>query len=276
MLAFTFPGQGSQRPGMGASWVDHPSFELVDMASEIAGRDVAELLLEADEETLRRTHERAARDVRLEPGRPRRRRAARPRARRPAPATASASTRALVAAGSLGFEDGLRLVAERGAAMQDAADERRRDDDGRARPRRRRRRGGLRACRGRRLGRQLQRARPGRHRRRRRPRSTRGRDREVSSARSGCSRFPVGGAFHTPLMAPARDRLRKALAEVDVPRAGPARRRQRRRPAPHRSRATGRGCCRPSCAARCAGARASRRSPELGCRPSSSSARAAC
>ena len=28
--------------------------------------------------------------------------------------------------------------------------------------------------------------------------------------------LPVGGAFHTPFMAPARDRLRKALAEVEV------------------------------------------------------------
>ena len=45
MLAFTFPGQGSQRSGMGASWVDHESWELVGYASEIAGRDVEALLL---------------------------------------------------------------------------------------------------------------------------------------------------------------------------------------------------------------------------------------
>ena len=34
MLAFTFPGQGSQKPGMGAAWADHPSWELVAEASE--------------------------------------------------------------------------------------------------------------------------------------------------------------------------------------------------------------------------------------------------
>ncbi|MGH9296539.1 MAG: ACP S-malonyltransferase [Acidimicrobiales bacterium] len=55
MLAFTFPGQGSQRPGMGGPWKDHPSFELVEQASEVTGRDVAQLVLESDQETLTRT-----------------------------------------------------------------------------------------------------------------------------------------------------------------------------------------------------------------------------
>ncbi|MGD1011986.1 MAG: ACP S-malonyltransferase [Acidimicrobiales bacterium] len=121
LLAFTFPGQGSQRPGMGAAWVDHPSFELVALASEVAGRDIAHLLLEADQETLTRTDNAqmatfvlslvvldAAERVGVEPS-----------------ACAGHSLgeySALVAAGSLGFEDGIRLVSERGLAMQDAAE----------------------------------------------------------------------------------------------------------------------------------------------------------
>ena len=52
MLAFTFPGQGSQRSGMGAAWADHPSWEIVQEASEVAGRDLAGLLVEASMETL--------------------------------------------------------------------------------------------------------------------------------------------------------------------------------------------------------------------------------
>src|SRR5680860_903946 len=55
MLAFTFPGQGSQRPGMGEPWRHHPSWELVAEASEVSGRDVERLLLEADAEELRQT-----------------------------------------------------------------------------------------------------------------------------------------------------------------------------------------------------------------------------
>ncbi len=111
MLAFTFPGQGSQRPGMGSSWKDHPSFELVEQASEIVGRDVTALLLDTDEETLRRTQNAqlatfvsslvvldAAERLGLEPF-----------------ACAGHSLgeySALVATGSLSYDDGLRLVAE--------------------------------------------------------------------------------------------------------------------------------------------------------------------
>ena len=56
----------------------------------------------------------------------------------------------------------------------------------------------------------------------------------------------VSGAFHTPFMAPARDRLRAALAERRPPGARPARVRQRRRPGPHRRRRVGRPARRPA------------------------------
>ena len=45
VLAFTFPGQGSQKPSMGSEWVEHESWELVDEASAACGRDVSQLLL---------------------------------------------------------------------------------------------------------------------------------------------------------------------------------------------------------------------------------------
>ena len=121
MLALTFPGQGSQRSGMGRPWVDHPSWEVVAEASEYAGHDLAHLLLDAPMEELTPTANAqlstfvlslvvldAVERVGLSPG-----------------ACAGHSLgeyTALVAAGALSFADGTRLVLERGSAMARAAD----------------------------------------------------------------------------------------------------------------------------------------------------------
>ena len=40
---------------MGSPWVDHESWELVEEASQACGRDVAQLLLEAEAEELKQT-----------------------------------------------------------------------------------------------------------------------------------------------------------------------------------------------------------------------------
>jgi len=212
LLAFTFPGQGSQRPGMGAPWVDHPSWEVVEEASTRTERDLFRLLLEADQDELTRTANAqlstyvlslvvldAIERVGI------------------APTLCAGHSlgeyTALTASGALAFEDGIRLVAERGDAMHEAAEERAgtmaavlgADDDAVES-----------AC---------QRAEgdvwvanynaPGQVVIAGDPDGVRlaGDIAKTLGARKVVP-FPVAGAFHTPLMAPARARLRKALAET--------------------------------------------------------------
>ena len=122
MPAFTFPGQGSQRPGMGSPWVDHPSWEVVEEASVLSGRDVAHLLLHAEQPELTLTANAqlatfvlslvvldAVERVGIEPT--------------VCAGHSLGEYTGLVASGALAFEDGVRLVAERGDAMHHAAEE---------------------------------------------------------------------------------------------------------------------------------------------------------
>jgi [acyl-carrier-protein] S-malonyltransferase len=214
MIAFTFSGQGSQKPAMGEPWRTHPSWELVAEASGVVDRDVEHLLLDADADELRQTHNAqlatfmtslvvldAVERVGVTP-------------------TALAGHSlgeytALVASGARAVGDGVRLVAARGEAMQLAARERAGtmaavlgldDDDVEI------------AC-----------AKvdgdvwvanynaPGQVVIAGCPEAI---EQAAAAARElGAKRVmpvAVSGAFHTPFMAPARDRLRKAIAAADL------------------------------------------------------------
>jgi [acyl-carrier-protein] S-malonyltransferase len=113
---------------MGAPWRDHPSWAVVDRLSAATGQDLAALLVDADAETLRQTRHAQpatfALSVMIFD--------ALARARPGWAGTAVAAVAghslgeysALVAVGALSETEAGRLVAERGAAMQAAADER--------------------------------------------------------------------------------------------------------------------------------------------------------
>ncbi|MBC7373645.1 MAG: ACP S-malonyltransferase, partial [Frankiales bacterium] len=117
--ALVLPGQGSQRPGAGVAWRRFPAWSLVDRAGDLLGRDCAHLLLTADADELRATAQAQLAtylmslvvwrslpplDVVVVAGH------------------SLGELTALVVAGVLTPEAGLLLVAERGAAMQQAAD----------------------------------------------------------------------------------------------------------------------------------------------------------
>jgi len=213
MLAFTFPGQGSQRPGMGRPWADHESWELVEEASVHAERDVARLLLDADADELRDTRNAqlttfvsslmvldAAERLGIEPSF--------------CAGHSLGEYTALTATGALSFDDGVRLVVERADAMHQA---------GLDNP------GTMAAVLG--LDDDLVEV------------ACRRADSDVwvanfnapgqvviAGSRDGVAAasivakelgakkvmpLQVSGAFHTPYMVPARDRLRKAIAEAD-------------------------------------------------------------
>ncbi len=126
-VAFLFPGQGAQHVGMGAeSTSELPAAKaLFDSASEILGYDLLKLCLEGPADQLDATvHSQPALYVASL--------AALERLKNDSPevinscqAVAGLSLgeyTALAFAEAISFEDGLKVVAERGAAMQDAAE----------------------------------------------------------------------------------------------------------------------------------------------------------
>lgn len=213
MILFTYPGQGSQKPGMGTEWAKHPSWELVEEASDAAGRDIADLLLHTDKDDLTRTSNAqlatfvtsmvvldAVSRLGVVPS-----------------AHAGHSLgeyTALTAAGALDFNDAVKLVAERGDAMQAAADQQDGTmaavlglDDDQVDIACQRTAGNAWIANYNAPGQVVIAGSP------------EDLDKAIALAKElgakRAMRLPVGGAFHTPLMAPARDRLRKAIDRVE-------------------------------------------------------------
>ena len=198
---------------MGRPWADDESWELVDEASEVAERDVGRLLLDADAEELKDTRHAqlttfvsslmvldAAERRGLEPSF--------------CAGHSLGEYTALTATGALGFDEGVRLVCERADAMHQAGIENPGtmaavlglDDD-------------LVEIACRRADNDVWVANfnaPGQV-------VIAGSKEGVAAAgfvakQLGAKKvmsLPVSGAFHTPFMSPARDRLRKAIAEAN-------------------------------------------------------------
>lgn len=198
---------------MGRPWVDHESWELVEEASAVADRDVARLLLDADAEELKDTRNAqlttfvsslmvldAVERLGIEPSF--------------CAGHSLGEYTALTASGALSFDDGVRLVCERADAMYEAGTENPGtmaavlglDDD-------------LVEVACRRADAEVWVANfnaPGQV-------VIAGSPEGVAAATAHVKELggkkvmplPVSGAFHTPFMAPARDRLRKAIAEAN-------------------------------------------------------------
>jgi [acyl-carrier-protein] S-malonyltransferase len=219
-VAVVFPGQGTQQPGMGAPWQDHPAWKILEQAEAALGEPLAPLLLDASADELGRTRNsqlsvlctsliawEAARpylddnDIVAFGGH------------------SLGQVTALIASGVLPLEDGVRFAARRAELTQAAAD---------THP------GKMAAL----LGATIEDAEaacaaaadacwvandnaPGQVVIAGTPD---GLDAAIARAKeNGMKRampLSVGGAFHTPLMASARDGLTEALADVqfDVPR----------------------------------------------------------
>ncbi|MBV2154815.1 ACP S-malonyltransferase [Kitasatospora sp. SUK 42] len=121
-VALMFPGQGSQRPGMGRPWLGRPGWSLVDRAAEASGRDVAALLLDAEEDELRRTDNAQLATFVLESVILGELREEMEAVRNPVACAGHSlgEFTALTAAGLIDFDDAVRLVVARGEAMRRA------------------------------------------------------------------------------------------------------------------------------------------------------------
>lgn len=120
-VAVIFPGQGTQEPGMGLPWRDHPAWGVVERAEAALGEPLADLVTDAPAEQLARTREAQLAVlltslVAWE--------AVRDHVSAPAGFAGHSlgQVTALIAAGVLDVEDGVRFAARRAELTQQAAD----------------------------------------------------------------------------------------------------------------------------------------------------------
>ena len=121
-VAVMFPGKGAQRAGLGEPWRDHRAWSVVERVESALGRSLAPLLLDPDAR-LERTEDAqlvvlVASLLAWE--------AAAPALEAPVGFAGHSlgQVTALVAAGALPFEEGVRLAARRARHTQEAADRR--------------------------------------------------------------------------------------------------------------------------------------------------------
>jgi [acyl-carrier-protein] S-malonyltransferase len=116
-IAFVFPGQGSHRPGAGAAWSGDPAAEVVDEVGDAIGRDVAALLDDASTGARTADAQPAIFTASLVALRALGAAGVRPDV---VAGHSLGEITAAVASGTLGIQDGARIVAARGNAMAQA------------------------------------------------------------------------------------------------------------------------------------------------------------